>query len=188
MDGNNVRISLALAQEQLIRLGITRPTPEQLNAVLTGGTLTRGAGSRLTTVPLQGVLQMRAQGMGWGQIASAMGTKLGHVMGGLKQTNQQLAAGRPVPGVNIADSAGVTIAAGTGNGTLSARGQGREERARTDGETVTGVVAKAMGSPAATSSGLQTVGDGPRVGVATEAGTDVGGHASPPDRGTEPAR
>src|SRR5258705_7294639 len=93
MNSGDVRICLALAQEQLIRLGITRPTAEQIQAALVGGTITSGHGS--TPTRLQGVLQMRAQGAGWGRIANAMGTKLGHLMGGLKQTNQQIGAGQP---------------------------------------------------------------------------------------------
>ncbi len=108
MGNGNVRISLALAQEQLIRLGVTHPTAEQVRASLVGGTITTGSGPTAKTTELRGVLEMRAQGMGWGQIAGAMGTKLGHVMSGLKQTNRQLAAGQAVPGAG----AGIVTAAG----------------------------------------------------------------------------
>ncbi|HXV81778.1 MAG TPA: hypothetical protein VEG60_17995, partial [Candidatus Binatia bacterium] len=40
MGNGNVFISLALAKEQLNQMGISQPTPEQLQAALTGGTIT----------------------------------------------------------------------------------------------------------------------------------------------------
>lgn len=169
MGYGNVRISLALAQEQLIRLGVTQPTADQLQAALVGGPVTVGSGPTAHTTELQGVLQMRAQGMGWGQIANAMGTKLGHVMSGLKQTNGQLAAGRPVPGAGTAGSAGITTAAGTGNGSLSARGQGRGSQAGASGAAGAGIVT-AAGGPAATSASLQVGGEVRGQGVVTGAG------------------
>src|SRR5689334_9583661 len=129
-DGN-ARIALALAQEQLIRQGVTQPTSDQLKAALVGGTITNGTGSTATTTELPGVLQMRAEGMGWGQIANSMGTKLGHVMSGLKQTNQQIARGQPVPGAGVAASAGITTAAGSrSSGATSSRGNGHGAQSR----------------------------------------------------------
>ncbi|MGH7795161.1 MAG: hypothetical protein ACREQ2_09710 [Candidatus Binatia bacterium] len=86
MGFGNVYISLALAKQQLASLDppITQPTPEQLQAALTGGTITQTTGSGLTatttTTNMPGVLTMRSQGMGWGQIAQKLGTKLGPVM------------------------------------------------------------------------------------------------------------
>ncbi len=177
MGYGNVRISLALAQEQLIRVGVTQPTADQLKAALVGGTVTSGSGSTATTTEFQGVLQMRAQGMGWGQIANAMGTKLGHVMSGLKQTNQQLATGQPVPGAGAAGSAGITTAAGAGSGTSSSRGYGRGTQARVDGEAGAGIVT-AAGQPAATNARLQAGGDARGVGLVTGAGMAVGSRAS----------
>ncbi len=112
MGNGDVRIALALAQEQLIRLGVTRPTADQLKAALVGGTVTRGPGSSETTTQLRGVLAMRAQGMGWSQIAGAMGTKLAHVMSGLKQTHEQIATGQRVPGASLVLSAGTRTAMG----------------------------------------------------------------------------
>ena len=81
MGWGNVKIALALAQDVLLKAGITKPTAAQLQAALDGGTVTRADG---TTVTLKGVLQMRADGMGWGQIAQAGGTKLGTVMKTIK--------------------------------------------------------------------------------------------------------
>lgn len=104
----NVRISLALAQQQLAGLGIANPTPEQLAAALNGGPITYVAPDGVvTTTQLRGVLEMRASGMGWGQIAQAQGTKLGPVISGLKVTH---APGASVPGGGSA-SAGTTAAA-----------------------------------------------------------------------------
>lgn len=70
MGYGNVTRALSLAQQQLAALGIAQPTPDQLRIALNGGTLTgvdsSGASS---SVEMAGVLQMRSQGMGWGQIA-----------------------------------------------------------------------------------------------------------------------
>lgn len=62
MGNGNVNIALALAEASLKEKGITNPTPDQLKTALSG------------------VLQQRADGKGWGQIANAMGFKLGDVM------------------------------------------------------------------------------------------------------------
>jgi hypothetical protein len=90
MGHGNVFTSLALAKQQLGQLGINQPTPDQLQAALTGGTITTGTGATPTTTELQGVLTMRSQGMGWGQIAQQQGTKLGPVISGLKSANKQM--------------------------------------------------------------------------------------------------
>src|SRR5215475_9014287 len=90
MGHGNVFISLALAKQQLNQLGISQPTPQQLQAALTGGTITTGTVATTTTTQLQGILNVRNQGMGWGQISQAQGTKLGPVISGLKSANQQM--------------------------------------------------------------------------------------------------
>src|SRR5678815_5649303 len=88
MGYGNVFTSLALAKQQLGQMGISQPTPEQLQAALTGGTITTGTGTTATTTQLHGILTMRSQGMGWGQIAQQQGTKLGPVISCLKNANQ----------------------------------------------------------------------------------------------------
>ncbi len=134
MGNGDVRIALALAQEQLIRLGVTQPASDQLKAALVGGTVTRGLGSSATTTRLKGVLVMRAQGMGWAQIAGAMGTKLAHVMGGLKQTHQELATGQRVPGAgHFLSTSARTPAAGEARGAGMVMGEGN--RAALAGQT-----------------------------------------------------
>jgi hypothetical protein len=83
------RVSLALAKAVLANDGIRHPTPDQLNAALTGGTVTKADG---TTVTIKGVLELRAQGMGWGQVAHAEDTKLGPVLASLHSERHQFAA------------------------------------------------------------------------------------------------
>jgi hypothetical protein len=97
MGHGNVFISLALAKQQLGAVGITEPTPQQLQAALTGGqvttTGTTGTGTPTTsTHTLDGILTMRSQNMGWGQISQKLGYKLGPVISSMKHTNQKLAA------------------------------------------------------------------------------------------------
>src|SRR5947207_5474407 len=61
MGYGNIDNALALAEASLQKQGVTKPTPEQLKTALTG------------------VLQQRADGKGWGEIAHSMGVKLGDV-------------------------------------------------------------------------------------------------------------
>ncbi len=62
MGNGSVNIALALTEAKLKEQGITNPTPEQLKGALSD------------------ILQQRAGGKGWGQIANGMGMKLGDVM------------------------------------------------------------------------------------------------------------
>jgi hypothetical protein len=62
MGVGNVNIALALTEAKLDQQGIEKPSAKQLNAALTE------------------VLKMRADGMGWGQIAHKMDMRLGDVM------------------------------------------------------------------------------------------------------------
>lgn len=99
MGHGNVYISLALAKQQLSQMGINEPTPQQLQAALTGGTIaqTNGSGATATTTTtitkLPGILTMRSEKMGWGKIAQELGTKLGPVMSGMKNANHSLTSG-----------------------------------------------------------------------------------------------
>lgn len=156
MGYGNIRIALSLAQARLASQGITNPTPEQLQGALAGDGST------------QGVLQMRAAGMGWGQIANSQGVKLGAVMSG------KPAAATPSP-------AAVTTAAGTGASPTGA--QSRKG-------IVTASGAAAGGGPAGKSSGITTADGSGRVtsglghaygraggGVVSAAGAKAGGAA-----------
>jgi hypothetical protein len=92
MGHGNVYISLALAKYKLSTMGITEPTPQQLQTALTGGTITQTSATGTTTTTMQGILTMRSQNMGWGKIAQELGTKLGPVISGMKSANHQLAS------------------------------------------------------------------------------------------------
>jgi hypothetical protein len=91
MGYGNVNIALSLAEASLKQAGIANPTPEQLAAALNGGSVTNSDGK---TVQLAGVLKMRAEGKGWGQIAQSMGFKLGEVVRSEK-ANRAIAEHRP---------------------------------------------------------------------------------------------
>src|SRR5512146_3278639 len=110
MGYGNVFISLALAKQQLANEGITDPTPQELQAALVGGNITTGTGQ---TTTLTGVLQMRSQGMGWGQIANSLGFKSGSVISGIKTANAQVSSqARVQSGSTAGRGAGNTIAPG----------------------------------------------------------------------------
>ncbi|RDI96773.1 hypothetical protein DVT68_20165 [Dyella solisilvae] len=76
----NVNIALSLAQAELTAAGITQPTAAQIEAALNGGTVAGPKGP----VQLTGVLALRADGQGWGNIAKALGFKLGDIMSAAK--------------------------------------------------------------------------------------------------------
>jgi len=79
----DVRTALALARVQLAQLGIDRPTPAQIKAVLAGGGVaTRVSGQATSPFLLPGVLQLRAGGIGWAKIADTMGVTLEPAMNG----------------------------------------------------------------------------------------------------------
>jgi len=73
MGYGNVRITLRLAEAQLGKLGITQPTTEELSAMLVGG--------EIDGVEVAGILNERAAGAGWGEIAKKYDFKVGQLMG-----------------------------------------------------------------------------------------------------------
>ena len=77
MGNGNVDNALALAEADLKRQGITNPTSAQLKT------------------SLDGVLQQRADGKGWGQIAQSMGIKLGDVKRSDKAEPSQERSNKP---------------------------------------------------------------------------------------------
>jgi hypothetical protein len=93
MGYGNVSHTLALTEYQLTQLGITDPTVLELEAALLGGSVTLSSGE---VIEMKGVLALRSEGMGWGQIAQQYDTKLGHVISAVK-------SGRPIP-VSTSDS------------------------------------------------------------------------------------
>ncbi|AAZ97900.1 hypothetical protein Tbd_1947 [Thiobacillus denitrificans ATCC 25259] len=73
MGYGEVRMTLRLAQAQLDQMGITQPTDAELAAVLQGG--------EVGGTQVDGILALRADGMGWGQIAQKSGMTVGQLMG-----------------------------------------------------------------------------------------------------------
>ncbi len=106
MGFGNVFISLALAKQQLNLLGIDQPTSDQLSAALLGGSITTGSGTTATTTQIQGILTMRSQDMGWGQIAQELGFKLGSVVSSLKTAHQGIVETTSPTGSGIANGGG----------------------------------------------------------------------------------
>ena len=120
MDYGNVRTSLTLAREQLAQLGINKPTPVQIKAVLAGGAVTSRGAARSTSVLLPGVLQMRAHGMGWHKIADSMGVKLDDAKAGTKPS-PVAAARSDVPAASLFAAGAVTLAVAQGEAPKQSR-------------------------------------------------------------------
>lgn len=108
MGWGNVRISLKLAEENLAMDGITQPTSDELAAALLGGE------------DASGILALRAEGMGWGEIAQEYGYKLGEVMGNGNGKAHQYVAPTDT-GTTTAGTSSVTTASGKGNGYISSK-------------------------------------------------------------------
>lgn len=81
----NVFLALGLAEQELAKAGVTEPTAAQLEAALNGGVITVGTGETAKSVELAGVLALRADGQGWGQIAREIGVKPGQVVSNLRR-------------------------------------------------------------------------------------------------------
>ncbi len=129
MGWGNVKHSLSLAQDALVRAGVTQPTAQQLQTALLGGDIVvANADGTTTTTSLRGILTMRSEGMGWGNIAKAGGTRLGPVNSALTMGNGKLpasgvttAAGGAAPTVK---SKGITTAAGSPAANAVGKGRG----------------------------------------------------------------
>lgn len=104
MGYGNITRALDLANRDLLAHGITDPTPTQIAAALNGGAVTMPDG---TTAQMSGVLNLRSQGMGWGQVAHSLSLHPG------------LGSGKSVPAVQsgMPTSAGSTGAITTALGT-----------------------------------------------------------------------
>jgi len=152
MGFGNVFTSLALAKQQLGQLGISQPTPEQLQAALTGGTITTGTGTTATTTQLQGILTMRSQGMGWGQIAQKLGTKLGPVVSGLKSANQSIttASASSTGSQSTSSSSGIVSGSGKSHGNS---GQGVSGQ-NSSGEGIVSASGRSVGNGNAYGKGI----------------------------------
>jgi len=119
MGYGNVTRAMDLAQRDLAAAGITNPTPTQIQTAMMGGTIRTVNGD----VTFQGVLTLRSQGMGWGQIAHTVGVHPGM---GKSATVTPPASGAAATGLGTASakSGGIVTAAGGGGGSVSS-GNGR---------------------------------------------------------------
>lgn len=179
MGYGNVSTSLALAKAQLAQQGITNPTPEQLKIALNGGSITVDG----KTVEYQGILQMRADGMGWGQIAHQLGTKLGPVVSGIKSQNTRVAtlpAAKPSAATGVTTATGQAARAGhttaggrgnSGNGGNGGNGKGLVTAAGTSASGH-GVVSAAGSAGSASAHGA---GHGQGQGIVKASGAGAGG-------------
>src|SRR5206468_554236 len=134
MGWGNVSHALALASYSLRQAGIEQPTAAELQAALGGGAITNANGQTST---LTGVLQQRASGMGWGQIAQSYGTTMGAVNRSIRvplavtaaPTSTSVATTSANGGSTMPSSRSVTTASGTttasgatGTGVVTANG------------------------------------------------------------------
>lgn len=136
----NVRITLRLAQSLLSQQGITQPTAEELSAVLLGGDLNGTA--------VSGILTMRAEGMGWGQIAQQYGMTVGQIMGKGAGLTGQTAASAQAKGTKTS-STGASTSASAKSGS-SSRSNGYIPSGKTAGA---GIVTGMGGGAGSTGNG-----------------------------------
>lgn len=177
MGHGNTFITLSLAQQQLAGMGVTNPTPEQLQAALVGGTITTPSGATTTT----GILQMRADGMGWGKIANNLGYKLGGVVSGLKRANTAVLA-QPA---SASAGTGITSANGTGSAMGQQRGkaEGKGSGIVSATGTAPGTMATGKGGKGQGSSISTGMGAGAASGVTSGMGNHAGGNGMGQARG-----
>jgi hypothetical protein len=116
MGFGNVKISLALAQESLRQQNIMQPTSEQLHTALVGGQMVPGD----STTTTNGILQMRAEGTGWGQIAQKYDVKLGQLMSGKQPVSTTTSST-----TGTTTSKGITTASGKSSTTVTGKGNGK---------------------------------------------------------------
>jgi hypothetical protein len=119
MGNGNVTRAMDLAQRDLAAAGISNPTPTQIQAAMMGGTINTPNGP--TT--FQGVLTLRSQGMGWGQIAHTVGVHPG--LGKSATVVTPHASGAATTGLGTASAKSGVVTAAGGNPSSSAGGGGR---------------------------------------------------------------
>lgn len=166
MGNGNAYISLALAKQQLASYGITDPTPQQIQAALTGGTIISGDATAQPVV-LKGILTQRADGMGWGQIAKSSGMNLGQVISGLKSNNARIATGSlRNTGNGITTATGAAIQTNTDSNTGgSATTPVRGKSADVHGRGVVNATGSALGAGVHVNAGARAGGAG--AGIVT---------------------
>ena len=201
MGWGNVKHSLALAQDALTRAGVTNPTAAQLQTALVGGdiVLTHADGTT-TTTSLKGILTMRAEGMGWGNIAKAGGTKLGPVTSKVKMGNTGTATttaagdatGTASKSKGLTTAAGASAGKGPSKGLTTASGApaGHTPKGNAYGRGIvtaagggtTHVAAAGGGKPA----GVGVVNAGGGSASAASSGSNAGGNGKGHGKGGKP--
>ena len=160
MGFGNVKISLALAQESLRQQDILQPTSEQLHTALVGGQMVPGD----PTTTTNGILQMRAEGMGWGQIAQKYDVKLGQLMSGKQPASTTTTSTT----TNTTTSKGITTASGRSSTTVTGKGNGK---VFSGSDTQESGIVSASGRTSATSSNSATQGS---RGIVSGSGRSMG--------------
>lgn len=173
MGFGNVKISLALAQESLRQQNILQPTSEQLHTALVGGQMVPGDSTTMTN----GILQMRAEGMGWGQIAQKYNVKLGQLMSG-KQ---------PASTTTSSTTSTTTTSKGTATASGKSSSDGSVTSDRTSGASSSSVsqggrgIVSGSGRSMGHTSGIVTgAGSGHQYGASGGGHGNSGGHGKGP--------
>lgn len=139
MGFGNVKISLALAQESLRQQNVMQPTSEQLHTALVGGQMVPGD----PTTTTNGILQMRADGMGWGQIAQKYDVKLGQLMSGKQPASTTTTSTT----TNTTTSKGIATASGKSSTTVTGNGNGKAiSGSKSQGNGIVSASGQAAGS------------------------------------------
>jgi hypothetical protein len=188
MGYGNVRISLALAQESLRQQGIMQPTSQELHTALAGGEMVPGDPNSTTS----GILQMRADGMGWGQIAQKYNVKLGQLMSGKQPastaTTSTTTTSTTSKGMASANGKSSAISTGKGNGKtfsggesqetgiVSASGRGAGNSSSSVSHGSRGIVSGSGRSVGHTSGVITGAGNGHQYGASASGHGNVGGH------------
>jgi hypothetical protein len=124
MGNGNAFISLALAKEQLANYGITNPTPQELQAALTGGTIIP-ADPTAQPVVLKGILVQRADGMGWGNIAKTSGMNLGKVVSGIRNGKAEVTASGTFSNRGVTTATGAPAQSSSGKANTASTNRGK---------------------------------------------------------------
>lgn len=170
MGYGNVRIALRLVQAELGQLGITQATPEQLSAMLLGGDI--------NGTQVNGILTLRAEGMGWGQIAQQYGMTVGQLMGkGAVPASQTVASTQ-----TKAAKTGGTISSATttkSNASSQVRSNGYIPSGKGSGSgIVTGMGSSVSGSKNGGSKGQAIKASAQDNGMVSAGGQHASQHAS----------
>lgn len=180
MGWGNVFISLALAKNALTQAGITDPTAADLQAALVGGDIVAGDGK---TVSLAGILNQRASGLGWGQIAQSYDTKLGPIVSSIKSANQRIATVPAASTNTVKQSTQSTATAEALGATARTRppslptGTASTRGVVSAAGTLSGAAGHAKGHVGISTADGTTVRTAPVKGLTTAAGASVGGNA-----------